>query len=168
MLCWLTDFLNIFGLAQGWRRSLKARAQIADHFRRNSFACGNLMFPAPYFRIFQWRHSVSCSSALPEACWLTCPLVRPWRDHRLLHADRQTEVNNFSLQWRQHCDKIAGTDFMGLSTWDYILWNQEECLLNLRLCSNVDQDAKPLGVRPSRLVNNCRRFGEQCCLLFMV
>jgi len=147
---------------------MKARAQIAHHCRRNSFPRGNLMLPATYFRIFHWRHSVSCSLALPEACRLTCPLVRPWRDHRLLHVDRQTEVNNFSLQWRQRCDKIMGTDFMGLSTWDCFLWNQEKCLLNMRPCSIIDQDSKLLGVTPSRLVNNCRRFGEQCCLLFMV
>ena len=114
MLCWPTDIPNIFGLAQCWRRSLKARAQIADHFRINSFACGNPMLPAPYFRIFPWRRSVSCSAALPEDFRLTCPLVRPWGDHRLLHADRQTDVNNSSLQWRQHCDKITGTDYYGL------------------------------------------------------
>jgi hypothetical protein len=122
----------------------------------------------PNISVTSWRHSVSCSSALPEACRLTCPLVRPWRDHRLLHADSQTEVNNTSLQWRQQCDKITETDFMGLPTWDCILWNQKECLSNLRPCCSVDQDAKLLGVAPSRLVNNCRHFGEQCCLLFMV
>jgi len=118
MLCWPTDIPNIFDLAQCWRRSLKARAQIADYFRINSFGCGNPDVTSTIFPNISVR-SVYCSAALPEACRLTCPLVLPWRDHRLLHADRQTDANNFSLQWRQHRDKITGTDsyvlmYMGL------------------------------------------------------
>jgi len=38
---------------------LSARAQIAVNFRRNSFSrVENLSVLAPYFRLFQWRHSV--------------------------------------------------------------------------------------------------------------
>ena len=43
----------ILSLGQGWRTFLKAHAQMADSFRRNSFACGNLSLLAPYFRLFQ-------------------------------------------------------------------------------------------------------------------
>jgi hypothetical protein len=48
---------NFFGLRQDWRNLLRARAQIADNFRRNSFACENPSSLAPYFRLFQWRLS---------------------------------------------------------------------------------------------------------------
>ena len=62
--CWRPGLANnlaplktdiLFNLGQGWRNFLKARAETADNFRRNSFVCGNLSLLAPYFRIFQWR-----------------------------------------------------------------------------------------------------------------
>jgi hypothetical protein len=40
-----------FGLRHDWRTVLRARAQIADCFWINYFACGNLILPAPYFRL---------------------------------------------------------------------------------------------------------------------
>jgi hypothetical protein len=39
---------------QDWQTLLRTLAQIADNFWRNSFVCGNLNLPIPYFRIFQW------------------------------------------------------------------------------------------------------------------
>jgi len=44
--------LKFFGLVQGWRTLLRARAHIANNFRRNSFACGNLSLLTPLFRLF--------------------------------------------------------------------------------------------------------------------
>jgi len=48
-----TDIL--FNLGQGWRNFLRARAETANNFRRNSFAYGNMSLLAPYCRLFQWR-----------------------------------------------------------------------------------------------------------------
>jgi len=38
---------------------LRARAQIANNFCRNSFVCGNLSLLAPYISIFWWHLSTS-------------------------------------------------------------------------------------------------------------
>jgi hypothetical protein len=45
-------FLKDFRPQTGPIRFLKARAKIAENFRRNSFARGNLSLLSPYFRLF--------------------------------------------------------------------------------------------------------------------
>jgi hypothetical protein len=51
-----TDVLKTyFGLGQGCRTPVRARARIGDNFRRNSFLFGRLNLPAAYFRLFKWR-----------------------------------------------------------------------------------------------------------------
>ena len=50
-------YLNFFGLGQGWRIFFALFAQIADNFRRNSFACGKPNLLIPHFLLFQWCHS---------------------------------------------------------------------------------------------------------------
>jgi hypothetical protein len=42
-------FINFFGIGQGCRRVLRARAQTAGNLQINSCACGNLSFLATYF-----------------------------------------------------------------------------------------------------------------------
>jgi len=46
------------------------RAQTANNFRRNSFACGNLSFLAPHFGVEQWSLSAQGS------CLASPPFVR--------------------------------------------------------------------------------------------
>jgi len=57
-------FFKLFsGLGHGRRNFPRAGAQNAEHFRKNSFARGNLKRPAPYFRLFQRR--LSATGSLP-------------------------------------------------------------------------------------------------------
>jgi hypothetical protein len=81
---------NLLGLGQGWRKCWRARDQIADTFRRNTFACGNLNLLAPYFRFFQWR--LNAPYTLRPGQLPGCPapesglaLIRPW-EFQLPHS----------------------------------------------------------------------------------
>jgi hypothetical protein len=68
--------LNFFSLERGWRTFLRAHAQIADHFRRNSLAYGNLSLPA-YFILFLWCLSAPYMLASRASARLARPLDRP-------------------------------------------------------------------------------------------
>jgi hypothetical protein len=49
-----SDILQtVFGLGQGWRTFLCARAKISHNFRKNSFSYGKPKFTTPYFKLFQ-------------------------------------------------------------------------------------------------------------------
>ena len=51
------NFLKLFRPRTGLANLLRARAQIADNFRRKSFSCRSLSLLALYLRLFQWRRS---------------------------------------------------------------------------------------------------------------
>jgi hypothetical protein len=71
-------FFKLFRSRTGWWKFLRARLQIADNFRINSFPCGNLSWLAPYLQLFQWRLSDPYRLALLAAARLARPFVRPW------------------------------------------------------------------------------------------
>jgi len=50
-----TDILRIFWPRTGLVIVLRALAQIAVNFRRNSFACRKLNLLSSYLRLFLWR-----------------------------------------------------------------------------------------------------------------
>jgi hypothetical protein len=50
-------FSKFFCLGQGWRISLKTRAQITDNFGKFLSRADNLSAPAPHFRFLQWHLS---------------------------------------------------------------------------------------------------------------
>jgi len=57
--------LKVFGLRGGLWIFLRARAQIANTFQRNSFACGNLSLLAPYVTLIQ-AHCGACYRLAPQ------------------------------------------------------------------------------------------------------
>jgi hypothetical protein len=66
-------YLKIFGRAHAWRIIFMGGAHIANKFRRNSFACGNLRLLSTYLRLFQWRLSAPYRLTLRAAARLaTC------------------------------------------------------------------------------------------------
>jgi len=69
-----TDTLQTFlNLELASRTFLMVHAQTVDSFRINSFVCGNLSLPAPYFPLFQRRPTAPYRLAPRE----TARLVRP-------------------------------------------------------------------------------------------
>jgi hypothetical protein len=57
----------------GWRKLLRAFAQISENFRRNSLERGNLNLLAPYFLLFQRRLSAPYSLAPRAAAGMARP-----------------------------------------------------------------------------------------------
>ena len=62
-----------------------ARAQIAENFLGNSFACGNLSLIEEYYQIFQWRRSA------PGSSYFGPPGVLP-RPRKLTHLQLVTRL----------------------------------------------------------------------------
>jgi hypothetical protein len=76
---------HFFGLEEGWQTFWRAWT--------NSFACGNLSSPAPYFWLFQLCLSAPYRMAPWAAAWLECPLIWPWSWRFNSVANTDLEVN---------------------------------------------------------------------------
>lgn len=79
-------YLKVFGLELNQGIFLRAHVPIADNFWRNSFECGNLSFPLPYMRLFQWLLSAPHRFAPLVPARLARPVDRPWFHHILPHS----------------------------------------------------------------------------------
>jgi len=69
-------FFQRFRPGAGPVKILRARAQIADNFRRKSLACGKVRLLAPYFFLLQRHLSTPYRLAPRAAARLVCPLIR--------------------------------------------------------------------------------------------
>jgi len=114
---------NLLGLRQGWRTFLKARDQIADNFRRNTFACGNLNLLAPYSRFFQRRLSASFMLAPRAAALSSRPIFWPCLDSAVRIS---TPTKTFRLMvWVLNLIAICSNDKI-FSYWLYCLLQEPQ------------------------------------------
>ena len=74
-------FFKPFGQGQGWRTFLRARAHIADNFRRNSFECGKPVFISTVFPIILVTSQRSVQVGAPCICSVG-PTIRPTQVRR--------------------------------------------------------------------------------------
>lgn len=74
----LTMFLKICYLREGRRVFLRARVQIENNSRINSYACRKLSLLAPYFKLCQLCLCVPYRWAPAAATRLVRPFVQPW------------------------------------------------------------------------------------------
>jgi hypothetical protein len=81
---------KLFWPRTGLAKFMWMRAQTANNFRRNSFACGNLSVPASYIRLFQWYLGARYTLGPWEAARLASHIFPPgvqqdWTEHKRLH-----------------------------------------------------------------------------------